>query len=199
MLNEKLVFAQSVEALFVRSLGPRIMREERRRLREAGLDLSEPLRPAYPLEQWKTFLRAAASAVFPTNSSEAAHFALGEHLVQGYRQTAVGRASMLLISQMGPRSTLERISHNVRAGNNFNTARVEELKDRSATLWLKDVAADTPFFSAGFLTETLRGAGAHDIRVEPIAFEDGSATFRIAWAQAARRPVSGTHAAIPSL
>lgn len=196
MPNEKLVFAQSVEALFVRSLGPRIMREERLRLREAGLDLSEPLRPAYLLEQWKTFLRVAASAVFPTNSTEAAHFALGEHHVQGYRQTAVGRASMSLISQMGPRGTLERISHNFRAGNNFNQARVEELKDRSATLWLKDVAADNPFFSAGFLTETLRGAGALDIRVEPIAFEDSSATFRLAWALGARRPASGAHAAI---
>ncbi|MDC0710350.1 DUF2378 family protein [Stigmatella sp. ncwal1] len=196
MANEKLVFAQSVEALFVRSLGPRIMREERRRLREAGLDLAEPLRPAYLLEQWRTFLRVGAAAVFPSNSIEAAHFALGEHFVQGYRQTAVGRASMSLISQMGPRGTLERISHNFRAGNNFNAARVDELKDRSATLWLKDVAADNPFFSAGFLTETLRGAGALDIHVEPMAFEDASAIFRVSWAQAARRPASAPHAAV---
>jgi uncharacterized protein (TIGR02265 family) len=188
MPNDKLVFAQSVEALFVRSLGPRLSTEARRRLREVGLDLSEPLRPAYPLEQWRTFLRVAAPDVFPNASPQMAYFGLGEKYVQGYRQTAVGRASMALVAHMGPRGTLERISHGARAGNNFNEVRVEELEKQAATLWMKDVSADNPFFACGFLAETLRGAGAVDIQVEPIAFDGTAATFRLTWEAAGRRP-----------
>jgi uncharacterized protein (TIGR02265 family) len=189
MPNEKLVFAQSVEALFVRSLGPHLTPEARRRLKLVGLDLSEPLRPSYPVEQWKTFLRTAAPDVFPGCTPQAAYFGLGERYVQGYRQTAVGRASMALIAHMGPKGTLERVSHGARAGNNFNEVRVEELGTRSATLWMKDVSADTPFFGCGFLAETLRGSGATDIRVEPVAFDGTAATYRLLWELAPRRPV----------
>jgi uncharacterized protein (TIGR02265 family) len=189
MPNEKLVFAQSVEALFVRSLGPHLTPEGRRRLKAVGLDLSEPLRPAYPVEQWRTFLRTAAPDVFPDSPPQTAYFGLGERYVQGYRQTAVGRASMAFIAHMGPKGTLERVSHGARAGNNFNEVRVEELGNRSATLWMKDVSADNPFFACGFLAETLRGSGAADIRVEPVAFDGIAATFRLIWELAPRRPV----------
>ncbi|MDY7227121.1 DUF2378 family protein [Hyalangium rubrum] len=196
MPNEKLVFAQSVEALFVRSLGPRLTPEGRRRLRAVGLDLSEPLRPSYPLEQWRTFLRVAAPEVFPELSLEAAHFGLGERYVQGYRQTAVGRASMSLVAHMSPKGTLERISHGARAGNNFNEVRVEELGQRTATLWMKNVLADNPFFGCGFVAEMLRGSGATDIHVEPIAFDGTAATFRLAWEVAGRRAMPVAAAAV---
>jgi uncharacterized protein (TIGR02265 family) len=188
MPNEKLVFAQSVEALFVRSLGPHLTSEGRRNLRDRGLDLAEPLRPAYPLEQWRSFLRVAAPDVFPKSALDSAYFALGERYVQGYRQTAVGRASMAFVAHLGPRGTLERVSHGARAGNNFNETRVKQLGQREATLWMKDVSADNPFFACGFLAEMLRGSGATDIRVEPIAFDGTAATFRLAWEVASRRP-----------
>jgi uncharacterized protein (TIGR02265 family) len=188
MPNEKLVFAQSVEALFVRSLGPHLTSEGRCQLRAVGLDLSEPLRPSYPLALWKTFLRVAALEVFPKLSPDDAYFSLGERYVQGYRQTAVGRASMALVAHLGPRGTLERVSYGARAGNNFNEVRVKELSHRDATVWMKDVSADSPFFSCGFLAETLRSSGAADIHVEPLSFDGTSATFRLSWEMAARRP-----------
>jgi uncharacterized protein (TIGR02265 family) len=190
LTNEKLLFAQSVDALFVRALGPHLTREGRRRLKELGLDLNEPLRPAYPLEQWKAFLRVAASDVFPAASPREAWFHLGERYLQGYRQTAQGRASMALVTRLGPRPTLERVPHNVRAGNNFNEVRVEELGTRAATLWMKDVAADNPFFACGFLSETLRSAGAGDVLVDPVAFDGTAATFRLSWSHAAARPAA---------
>jgi uncharacterized protein (TIGR02265 family) len=188
MPNEKLVFAQSVEALFVRSLGPHLTSEGRRQLRDRGLDLAEPLRPAYALEQWRSFLRVAAPDVFPKASPDSAYFALGERYVQGFRQTAVGRASMAFIAHLGPRGTLERVSHGARAGNNFNETRVKQLGQREATLWMKDVSADSPFFACGFLAEMLRGSGATDIHVEPISVDGTAATFRLAWEVASRRP-----------
>jgi uncharacterized protein (TIGR02265 family) len=187
LTHEKLVFAQSVDALFVRALGPHLTREGRRRLRDAGLDLSEPLRPAYGLEQWKAFLRVAASDVFPAASPQEAWFGLGERYLQGFRQTPQGRASMALVTRLGPRHTLERVPHNVRAGNNFNEVRVEELGTHAATLWMKDVAADNPFFACGFLAETLRAAEAGDICVDPVAFDGTAATIRLSWTHASTR------------
>ncbi|HEX8436035.1 DUF2378 family protein [Archangium sp.] len=190
LASEKLLFAQSVDALFVRALGPHLSREGRRRLKEVGLDLSEPLRPAYPLELWKAFLRVAAGDVFPAASPREAWFSLGERYLQGYRQTAQGRASMALVTRLGPRHTLERVPHNVRAGNNFNEVKVEELGTHAATLWMKDVAADNPFFACGFLSETLRSAGAGDISVQPVAFDGTAATFRLTWTHAATGSVA---------
>ncbi|XXF79072.1 TIGR02265 family protein [Myxococcaceae bacterium GXIMD 01537] len=181
MQTEKLVFAQSVEALFVRALGPRLTRDGRLRLKDVGLDLGEPLRPAYTLEAWKAFLRVAAQDVFPAEAPDGSYFGLGMRYHQGLRQTAVGRASMALVTRLGPRRTLERVPHHVRAGNNFNEVRVEEVKVDSATLWMKDVTADNPFFACGFLSETLCSAGASDVRVEPVAFDGTSATFHLTW------------------
>lgn len=191
---DRLVFAQSVDALFVRALGPHLSREGRRRLKEAGLDLGEPLRPSYSLEAWKGFLRVAAREVFPELPPEQAWAALGERYLRGYRQTAQGRASMSLVTRLGPRHTLERVSHNVRAGNNFNEARLEEVGAQAATLWMKDVAADNPFFACGFLAETLRSAGVGGVQVVPVAFDGTSATFRLTWTNTASRPAAEARA-----
>jgi uncharacterized protein (TIGR02265 family) len=194
MSADKRVFAQAVEALFVRALGPHLSRDGRLGLRAVGLDLSEPLRPAYSLEQWRGFLRVAAPDIFPAASPEAAYSGLGERYLQGLVQTAVGRASMSLVSRQGPRRALERMSHHVRAGNNFNEVRVESLGEGTATLWMKDVTADNPFFACGFLAEMLRASGAGSVEVEPIAFDGTAATFRLAWARGAARPVASAAA-----
>ena len=190
MPTEKLVFAQAVEALFVRALGPRLSREARGRLKEVGLDLAEPLRPAYALEQWRGFLRVAAPDVFPAEPPEVAYLGLGTRYHQGLRQTAVGRASMALVTKLGPRRTLERVAQHVRAGNNFNTVRLEEVGEDTATLWMMDVVADNPFFACGFLAETLRTSGAAHVRVEPVAFDGTSATFRVTWTRVAAVPLA---------
>jgi uncharacterized protein (TIGR02265 family) len=190
MPAEKLIFAQSVEALFVRALGPHLTREGRQRLKAVGLDLSEPLRPAYTLDAWRSFLRVAVQDVFPTLPAPEAWAELGARYLQGFRQTAVGRASLSLVTQLGPRRTLERVPYNVRAGNNFNEVRVEESTQDAATLWMKDVMADNPCFAGGFLAETLRSAGAGGVSVEPVAFDGTAATFRLTWARGAARPVA---------
>lgn len=108
--------------------------------------------------------------------------------MQGFRQTAVGRASMSFIAHLGPRGTLERVSQSARAGNNFNETRVKQLGPREATLWMKNVSADKPFFACGLLAEMLRGSGATDIRVEPVTFDGTAATFHLASEVASRRP-----------
>ncbi|WP_375756497.1 DUF2378 family protein [Corallococcus exercitus] len=197
--SEKQIFAQSVEALFVRALGPYLTRDGRQKLKAAGLNLSEPLRPHYSLEQWRAFLDVAARDVFPGQPLETAYLELGARYLKGFQQTSVGRASMQLVTHLGPRKTLERVPYNLRAGNNFNEVRVEELSTEDATLWVKDVLADNPFFACGFLAETLRASGAGSPEVKPIAFDGTAATYRLTWSQAKSQRPAGTLAPVRRL
>ncbi|RKH15251.1 DUF2378 family protein [Corallococcus sp. CA047B] len=197
--SEKRIFAQSVEALFVRALGPHLTRDGRQRLKAAGLDVAGPLRHNYSLEQWRAFLEVAARDVFPGQPAEVAYLELGARYLQGFRQTSVGRASMQLVTHLGPEKTLERVPYNLRAGNNFNEVRVEELSKNAATLWVKDVLADNPFFACGFLAETLRASGAGTLEVKPIAFDGTAATYRLTWTQAKSQRPAGTVAPVRRL
>ena len=197
--SEKQIFAQSVEALFVRALGPYLTRDGRQKLKAAGLNLSEPLRPHYSLEQWRVFLDVAARDVFPGQSLESAYLELGARYLKGFQQTSVGRASMQLVTHLGPQKTLERVPYNLRAGNNFNEVRVEELSRNAATLWVKDVLADNPYFASGFLQETLRASGAGTLEVKPIAFDGTAATYRLTWVQGKAQRPAGTGATVRRL
>ncbi|NBD07444.1 MULTISPECIES: DUF2378 family protein [Corallococcus] len=197
--SEKRIFAQSVDALFVRALGPHLTRDGRQRLKAVGLDLAAPLRHNYSLEQWRTFLDVAARDVFPGQPAEAAYLELGARYLKGFQQTSVGRASMQLVTHLGPEKTLERVPYNLRAGNNFNEVRVEELSKQAATLWVKDVLADTPFFACGFLVETLRASGAGSPEVTPLAFDGTAATYRLTWTEAKARRPTGTVAPVRRL
>ncbi|RKH41010.1 DUF2378 family protein [Corallococcus sicarius] len=197
--TEKRIFAQSVEALFVRTLGPHLTRDGRQRLKAAGLDLSQPLRHNYSLDQWRSFLDVAARDVFPGQPAEVAYTELGARYLQGFQQTAVGRASMQLVTHLGPEKTLERVPYNLRAGNNFNEVRVEELSRNAATLWVKDVLADNPYFASGFLQETLRASGAGTLEVKPIAFDGTAATYRLTWVQGKAQRPAGTGATVRRL
>ncbi|MET0404430.1 MAG: DUF2378 family protein, partial [Cystobacter sp.] len=59
MSDGKVVYAGTVEALFLRALENRLTPACRQRLSDAGLDLEQKLAPTYSLEQWKQFLRIA--------------------------------------------------------------------------------------------------------------------------------------------
>lgn len=59
-VTERLMFDHVVEGMFHRALGKRLSAAGREQLRAAGLDLSKPLRPAYPMEQYFGFLEIAA-------------------------------------------------------------------------------------------------------------------------------------------
>ena len=57
MADELLIFEQTIEALYLRALHGRLTPECKARLRQAGLDVDQKLRPAYAFDAWMTFLR----------------------------------------------------------------------------------------------------------------------------------------------
>ena len=142
MTAEKLVYAGTVEALFLKALENRLTPACRMRLREAGLDLEQKLSPTYTLEQWKQFLRVAADHIYAGMPAEAAYYSLGERFVDGYFSTLFGRALLGMVRLAGPRRALAQAKLAVRSSTNCSAVRIVERGSTSVEVWLSDILAD---------------------------------------------------------
>jgi uncharacterized protein (TIGR02265 family) len=184
MSLEKLVFAPPIEALFVRGLGERLLPPVRLRLRDAGLDLQRPLAVSYPLEQWKTFLDIAARALYPHLPVPEAHGWMGVHYLSGFLQTLMGQLVGELAPMLGPERMLERISQELRGGNNFTEVRRVVLSPHHIELWVSDVLCEYPTFVAGFFLRAHQLAGARNVYVDVRSFDGTACTFDVRWRDA---------------
>ncbi|GHG85091.1 DUF2378 family protein [Comamonas sp. JC664] len=182
--SEKLVFTQTVEALFVRALENRLTPACREHLRRAGLDLDQKLERSYTLEQWKEFLRIAAGHVYGGVPAEAAYYSLGERFMDAYFGTFFGRALLGVVRLAGPRRMLLRAGMGFRAGNNFSVVEIVERGPTSLELRMNDVLADLPTFSAGLLARAVELCGGWRVVSIPEEFDGTAATFHIRWAEA---------------
>jgi uncharacterized protein (TIGR02265 family) len=191
MPPEKVVFATAVEALFVRELGASLTSLARRRLREAGLDLEKPLHVSYPLDDWKTFVHAASSALYPHLSPVEAHWWMGIHFLEGHLQTFTGRVVAELAPALGPRRMLERIGQDLRSGNNFSEVELVGHSPRHCALWMNDVLDDVPSFAAGFILRAQQLAGARNVHVDVASYDGTACTFDIRWREALPQAVNG--------
>lgn len=183
MADELLVFEQTIEALFVRALGGRLTPECRVRLRQAGLDVDQEIKPAYSFDSWMLFIRIAAEELFPGEPLPQSTFKLGEAYVEGFRQTMLGRAVMSLLRVLGPRRAIARATQNFRAGNNYTETRITELGHSQFDVWMNEVG-DFPEFTAGIIQAGVRMSGAKELRVEPYGYDGHGCTYRITWKEA---------------
>ncbi|WP_224365876.1 DUF2378 family protein [Hyalangium versicolor] len=183
MADELLVFEQTIEALFVRALGGRLTPECRARLREAGLDVDQKIKPAYSFQSWMKFIRIAAEELFPGEPLPRSTFKLGELYVDGFRQTMLGRAVMGLLRVLGPRRTISRATQNFRAGNNYTETRITELGPTQFDVWMNEVG-DVPEFTAGIIQAGVAMSGARELRVESHGYDGHACTYRITWKEA---------------
>ncbi len=182
MANELLVFEQTIEAMFHRALNGRLTPSCKARLREAGLDVDQKPRPAYPLASWMTFLRITAEELHPAEPLDQAAFKLGQAYIEGFRETMLGRAVMSLLRVLGPRRTLARATQNFRAGNNFTETRLTERGPRHFELWMNNVGR-YPAFTAGIIHGGLRVSGAKGIQVTVDAYDGRACTYGIHWSE----------------
>jgi uncharacterized protein (TIGR02265 family) len=183
MANELLVFEQTIEAVFVRGLQGRLPANCKARLRHAGLDLDQRLRPAYPFDAWMAFLRIAAEELYPGQTLEQGAWKLGEACITGFQETMLGRAMLSLLRVLGPRRTLMRATQNFRAGNNYTESRLKELGPHNFELWMNEVGS-LPSFTAGIIFAGLKTAGATSIRIEMDGYDGHACTYRISWSEA---------------
>jgi uncharacterized protein (TIGR02265 family) len=183
MPDELLVFEQTIEAVYVRALHGRLPPTCKARLRQAGLDLDQKLRPAYPFTSWMTFLRITAEELYPGEPLEIGAFKIGEACIDGFRETMLGRAVLSLLRVLGPKRALMRATQNFRAGNNYTESRIKEVSPRQFELWMNEVGS-LPTFTAGILHAGLRTAGAESVRVDLSGYDGHACTYCISWSEA---------------
>ena len=185
MVVEKLVYAGTVEALFLRALENRLTPACRMRLGEAGLDLDQKLSPTYTLEQWKQFLRIAADHIYAGMPAEAAYYSLGERFIEGYFSTLFGRALLRVARLLGPRRALTQARLCFRTSANCSEVRIVKQGSSSVEFWLSDIGADQPTFVAGALARAAELSGGHRVVVVPEGFDGQSATYNVHWSEQA--------------
>jgi uncharacterized protein (TIGR02265 family) len=184
MTPEKLVHAQTVEALFVRAFENRLTPSCREALKRTGLNLDRKLEKSYTLDQWKDFLRTAAAHVYGGVPAEAAYYSLGGRFMDAWFGTFLGKALLGVARLAGPRRVLLRAGDGFRAGNTFSEVRVIERGPTSMELWINDVMADQPTFTAGLLARAVELAGGWRVVAIPEGFDGTSCTLHIRWSEA---------------
>jgi uncharacterized protein (TIGR02265 family) len=179
-MQEKLVFDQALEGLFVRGLDGRVTPSLKLHLREVGVDLDRKLLPAYPFETWCSCVRVAAQMLYLETPQEEAYHALGERMVDGYRGTMMGRALFSVLQLLGPRRVLGRVQQSFRSGNNYTEVRIEELGPCHLRLWVNE-AGPTRYLVQGAILAGMRGCGVQDAQVRVRGFSAEDVTFEVEW------------------
>ncbi|MCP3142752.1 DUF2378 family protein [Pyxidicoccus xibeiensis] len=178
--EQKVVFAHTVEGLFVQALSDKLTGSAKERLKAAGLDLGRAFAPAYPEAQFHSWVRIAAEEVFPSLSADEALQKVGESLVTGYEKTLMGKAVMATVRLLGPKRMLERTTHNFRSATNYLETKLNHLEGNTFEMSINETSG-VPRYFGGIMLQALRVAGAKDGRVA-IVRQDGSAcTYRIQW------------------
>lgn len=179
-MPEKLVFEHTLEGLFMKGLMGRVSPVLRERLKAVGVDLDRKLQPAYGFDTWCSAVRVAARELHPDLPDTVGYGLLGERMVEGYRETVLGRAAMGVIQLLGPRCGVSRARQMFRSGNNYTETRLEDVSPMQVDLWMNE-AGTIRYFTRGTLLAGLRVAGARQAEVVVRDFTDDCVTYRLTW------------------
>lgn len=178
---ERLMFANTFEGLLLRGYGARLTTELKAGLRADGIDVDRPLLPGYPLEVWLRVVRRVGERLEGGTDFDAIR-RVGERFMAGYFETMVGKAVKPLLSLLGPRRTLRRMTANLRGGTSFAETTVTESSATDLTLWVNHCLADNPGFLVGLTWFGLVSIGAAAPRLDVIDHRpSGEATLRVRW------------------
>jgi uncharacterized protein (TIGR02265 family) len=179
-MQEKMVFDQTLEGLFVRGLEGRVTPTLRTHLKEVGVDLDRKLLPAYPFETWCSCVRLVVRELYSGTPEEQAYRALGERMVDGYRGTMIGRALFSVLQLLGPRRQMDRVQQSFRSGNNYTEVRLHERGPGHLEMWMNE-AGPTRYLVQGAILAGLRGCGVSDAQVRVMRFTSEDVTFEVVW------------------
>ncbi|MDY7228960.1 DUF2378 family protein [Hyalangium rubrum] len=181
-LQRPVVFEHTVEGLFHIALKDRLSRMAVASLKREGLDLSQKLLPAYPVEIWRRCLAIAVADLYPVVSRAEGYRRLGHDVVEGMVRTVLGRAVVGVARLLGPLRALRRLDHNLHSADNYVRAKLVELTPTWCEVSINEVL-EQPTYYQGILEACLKIAGAQEIRVELISREGSGATYRVQWAE----------------
>jgi uncharacterized protein (TIGR02265 family) len=174
--SKLLVYGPIVDSLFNGVLGDRVTPQLRERLRQAGLNLSRPVLPAYQLHQFEAFLEVTAHELYSDVPFDDALFSLGEAQVDAFARTLVGRAAFSFMRMVGVRRSLEQITCSWRNANNFVRTRVHEPSPGTLEVWVNEVGRQ-PQVIHGTLSRTLHLISSQSYQVTMQHYDGHSCTY----------------------
>lgn len=177
---QEVIFAGAVEGLFLKGLGTRVTPALREELKAIGLDLTEELLPAYPRKVWNTALPLAVRHVWPTLNEAEGHYRLGRTIIDGFRETRLGRALVGIARVLGPLRTLKRMRQNLRTGANYNEITLTPQTATEVLFWINE-----PYIHPGYVQGLLHGSieicGSRNSAVDIISTDANGTTYRVRW------------------
>ena len=180
MSNERVIFGNTVDSLYRRTLDGALPPELRARLKTLGMDLDAPLLAAYPHAVWVRCLDETGRSLYPDLSLDEARRQLARRMIEGYAQTLMGAAVLAMARVLGPMRSLGRMTHNFRSGNNFTETRLTVVGPATADLWFNEPEA-TEGFVEGVLEEGLRRIGVQGLLITRTRQGPESCTYRVQW------------------
>jgi uncharacterized protein (TIGR02265 family) len=180
MPQRRVVFEHTVEGLFGHSLRNRLSAAAKRALREAGVDLSKPLLPAYSHETWRRCLEITVADLYPLVSREEGWRLLGREVVDGMVHTVMGRAMVGVARLLGPLRSLRRLNNTLSSADNYVQSRLTELSPTRCEVWINEVM-EQPTYYQGVLEACIGLAGGRDIQVRVVAREGRGARLHVEW------------------
>jgi len=159
------IYGQVLETLFKRVLQKRMTPALKVELKKAGLDLELPLPPQYSKARWKQAIDAIATALYPEDTTHDGHLQLGRLLVDEYRKTGWGMATVGLARMLGPQRLLHKVHELISGPGRGDHTRLEERGEGHFELWMQRPAISAAF-TEGLLTSGLLATGVPEVEVE---------------------------------
>ena len=178
--SEQVIFSDAVEGLFIKGLGARVTPGLHTELKAVGLDLKGKLLPAYSRKVWNAAIPLAASHVWPELAVAEAHVRLGRTIIDGFKQTLLGKALAGMTKILGPMRTLGRMRKNLRTGGNYNKTNLFADGPSDVRFWINEPFIH-PGYVQGLLQGTLEISGARNATVEVISVDTEGALYRVRW------------------
>ncbi len=179
MRSPPVLYSEALEGFFLKGVGKRLSVRGRHRLKEAGLDLDQKLKPAYPLESYRGFMEIAREDLYPFQPKAEGFRRLGEDTVKGYGETVIGKALLSVARLVGPLRLLTRMDTTARGVNNFTQTRITQLGERNLHYWFNELSV-TSDYTVGLIVGALEAAGAKGLQVDYLADTEPH-TFHLRW------------------
>lgn len=167
--DDHVVFSHTIEVLFRKTLAAHITPAIEAKMKTAGIDLSKPLDPAYPLRIFDDAMEVVAVDGMRHLEKREALRKIGELQVASFTQTFIGKATFQFLKLLSRERFLTRLAHSWRQANNFIETQVTPQPDGSIKLRLNDVGR-FPEVIEGVLDAGFKAAG-HDVLIETGARE----------------------------
>jgi uncharacterized protein (TIGR02265 family) len=176
--DARVVYDVAVESMFQRVLKGRITPRLQQRLKEAGVDLGQKLKPSYPRDVWQRCLNLVMEELYAGVPADEAWGELGERFIESFRESLLGPAMLGVLRLLGPKRALARLTQSFSYGNNYNQAKLTEVSATEFLLWVNE-AGISPHFMAGMVRALLNVIGVTRHTVEIAGFDGHACTYRV--------------------